>query len=91
MVTRTKQEQVNLRMTSSQRALLDQAAAAEQTSRSEFILRAAIREAQEALDARGTILVSSDAFAGFERMLDEPVPANAALRELLHERAPWDE
>lgn len=83
-------EQINIRASSRQRVLIDQAAAAVGKSRSEFMLEAACREAEDALLDRALFLVDDEAFDRFNALIDEPPAPSDALRELLRKPAPWE-
>jgi len=87
----TKPEQINIRVTDFQRRLLELAAEVQGKNRTEFIVNAAIREAQEVLDNQINIFVDDEKFAAFEYAIDEPVPPTGALKELFASRSPWDE
>jgi len=81
---------INLRATRQQRTLIDRAAEAVGKSRSEFMLEAARREAEAVLLDRRYLALDADAFDAFVARLDAPPRADARLRRLLREKAPWD-
>jgi uncharacterized protein (DUF1778 family) len=87
---RPKADQINLRVTEFQRNLMDHAAKVRGKNRTEFIVDAAVREAQAALSEQSTIFVDEETFDEFERLLNEPVPSTGALRELFATKAPWE-
>ena len=83
-------ENINLRATQKQKALIDRAAEALGRSRSDFMLDTACREAEAVLLDRRYFVLSEDDFRKFTAMLDRPPKDNARLRRLLQTKAPWD-
>jgi uncharacterized protein (DUF1778 family) len=81
---------INIRVRPDDRALIDRAAAAQGKSRSDFMLEASRRVAEEALLDQTILHVDSATYARFVAMLDAPPRPNAALRRLLQTKAPWD-
>jgi uncharacterized protein (DUF1778 family) len=86
----TRGENINLRISQRQRALIDRAAQALGRSRSEFMLEAASRAATAALLDQRFFMLDETAFKRFVTVLDKPVADPARLRRLLTTRAPWD-
>jgi len=84
-------ENINLRATQSQKALIDRAAEAQGRSRSDFILEAACREAESVLLDPRYFYLDDAAFQRFTAMLDAPPKSNPRLARLLKRNAPWDE
>jgi len=83
-------ENINLRATSKQKALIDQAAETLGRTRSDFMLDAVCREAETVLLDRRYFALSGDAFKRFSAMLDQPPAENPKLRRLLKMKSPWD-
>ncbi len=81
---------INIRAKTRQRDLIDQAAERLGRSRSEFMLEAACREAQDVLLDQAFFTVDAGTFAKFQAMLDQPLPATDKLRRLLKTKAPWE-
>ena len=81
---------INIRAKSSQRDLIDQAAHHLGRSRSDFMLEAACRNAEEVLLDQAFFTVSANVFGKFQTLLDKPLPVTDKLRRLLHTKAPWD-
>jgi uncharacterized protein (DUF1778 family) len=81
---------INIRAKVRQRDLIDQAAERLGRSRSEFMLDAACREAQDVLLDQTFFAVDAGTFAKFRAMLDRPLPPTDKLRRLLKAKAPWD-
>ena len=83
-------ENINLRATSKQKALIDQAAETLGRTRSDFMLDAVCREAETVLLDRRYFALSADAFKRFSAMLDQPPAENQKLRRLLKTKSPWE-
>ena len=83
-------ENINLRVSSRQKFLIDRAATALGRNRSEFMLETACREAESVLLDRRYFALPEDKFRDFMAMLDVPPATNPRLARLLKTRAPWD-
>ncbi|WP_031435067.1 type II toxin-antitoxin system TacA family antitoxin [Methylomarinum vadi] len=81
---------INIRAKAKQRDLIDQAASRLGRSRSEFMLEAACREAEDVLLDQAFFAVDAGTFAQFQALLDKPLPPTDKLRRLLKKKAPWD-
>ncbi len=81
---------INIRAKARQRDLIDQAAERLGRSRSDFMLEAACREAEDVLLDQAFFSVDADTFAKFQTLLDHPLPATDKLRRLLKTKAPWE-
>jgi len=81
---------INIRAKARQRDLIDQAADCLGRSRSDFMLDAACREAQNVLLDQAFITVDGETFAKFQQLIDAPLPPTDKLRRLLKTPAPWD-
>jgi uncharacterized protein (DUF1778 family) len=81
---------INIRAKARQRDLIDQAAERLGRSRSEFMLDAACREAEDVLLDQTFFTVDAGGFAKFQALLDNPLPPSDKLRRLLKTKAPWD-
>ena len=57
---------------------------------SQFVLRAALKEAEQIEANQTNFALSSDQFSAFITALDSPPTPNKALNKLLHTAAPWD-
>jgi len=82
---------INIRAKAKQRDLIDQAAEHLGRSRSDFMLEAACREAEDVLLDQAFFTVDSGTFAQFQTLLDQPLPPTDKLRRLLKTKAPWDQ
>jgi uncharacterized protein (DUF1778 family) len=87
---RLRVENINLRVSRSQKALIDRAANALGRNRSDFMLETACREAESVLLDRRYFNLSEDEFRRFTAMLDKPPANNPRLARLLRSKAPWD-
>ena len=87
---RKKAVSINIRAKEEQRDLIDQAAERLGRSRSDFMLGAACREAQDVLLDQVFFTVNAGTFAKFQALLDQPLPPTGKLRRLLKTKAPWD-
>lgn len=87
---RLRAENINLRVSRSQKALIDRAADALGRNRSDFMLEAACREAESILLDRCYFNLSEAAFRRFTALLDKPPASNPRLTRLLKTKAPWD-
>ena len=83
-------ENINLRVTRNQKALIDRAASALGRNRSDFMLEAACQEAESVLLDRRYFVLSEAEFKRFTVMLDKPPASNPRLQRLLRTKAPWD-
>jgi uncharacterized protein (DUF1778 family) len=72
-----------MRMSAQQRQTIASAAAALDKSESEFMLDAAVHEAEKVLADRRWFLIGDDGWELFNQLLDEPVPYENDLRGLL--------
>ena len=83
-------ENINLRVSRGQKALIDRAARALGRNRSDFMLETACREAESVLLDRRYFTLPDERFKRFTAMLDKPPATNPRLARLLKTRAPWD-
>ena len=81
---------ISIRIKPADRALIDQAAAAQGKKRSEFMLEAARRAAEETLLDQTLLRVDAATFGRFVELLDRPPQPNEGLRKLLLQKAPWE-
>ncbi len=85
-----KRDTLNLRIKPEMRGMIDRAAKLLGKSRTDFVLDAARRAAEEALLDRTVIRVDPETYAEFVALLDAPPQANAALRRTMQTAAPWE-
>lgn len=88
--TADKRSTLNLRVPPELRGLIDRGAAARGKNRTDFILDAARRAAEEALLDRTVLTFSPEAFGQFLARLDAPPQPNDRLRRALQTPAPWE-
>ncbi len=85
----SRRETLNIRIRPEERGLIDRAAQAQGKNRTDFILDAARRAAEEALLDRAIISVSPEAYADFLARLDAPPQPNERLRRTMQTPTPW--
>lgn len=72
--TTARSQRINLRASERQEALLRQAAAAADTTLTDFVLGSAVAHAERVLADRTSFAASDEQYEAFMRLLDEPVP-----------------
>ena len=80
---------VNLRVRSETRSLIDRAARAQGKSRSEFMIDAARRAAEDALLDQTLVRVDQETYDYFLNVLDQP-PGGERFERLMHAPKPWE-
>ena len=86
----TKRDALNIRIKPEDRDLIDRAAQMRGKTRTDFILDAARRAAEEALLDRTVFAVSPEIFAAFIARFEAPAQPNETLRRTLRTPAPWE-
>ena len=81
---------LNLRIKPDDRGLIDRAAKLTGKTKTDFVLEAARRAAEDALLDRTLFVVGPEAFDAFRARLDEPPHPNEKLRRALQTPAPWE-
>lgn len=81
---------ISIRAKAGQRDLIDQAADRLGRSRSDFMLEAACRQAEDVLLDQTYFALDAKSFAAFQAMLDQPPAPTDRLRRTLKARAPWE-
>lgn len=84
-----KRQTLNLRIKTEERDLIDRAARASGKNRTEFILDATRRAAEETLLDQALLRVGSEAFAAFQARLDAAPAPNERLRKTMQTPPPW--
>jgi uncharacterized protein (DUF1778 family) len=84
-----RRDTLNLRIASAERNLIDRAAVSAGKTRTDFILEAARRAAEETLLDRALMVVSAEAYGEFLKRLDRPPQPNERLRRTMRSKAPW--
>jgi len=88
--TETRKAPINIRALDAQRSLIDRAAAIKNKSRSEFMLEASCREAENTLLDQRLFFLTQKEFKAFEAALSNPVTKNKGLIDLLESKSPWE-
>ncbi|HEU0082118.1 MAG TPA: DUF1778 domain-containing protein [Bradyrhizobium sp.] len=81
---------LNLRIKPELRGLIDRAAELAGKNRTDFVLEAARRAAEDALLDRTVFAVSPEAYAEFVKRLDAPPRPNERLRRTMKVKARWE-
>jgi uncharacterized protein (DUF1778 family) len=82
---------INLRATEAWRALVDHAASLMEKTRTDFIIEATRRQAEDVLLDQRFFELNDERFRVFENILDNPPLPNDALKKLMNGKAPWQE
>lgn len=85
----TPRDTLNLRIKPELRGLIDRAAQLAGKNRTDFVLEAARRAAEDTLLDRTVFSVSPKAYAEFLKRLDAPPQPNDRLRRTMQAKAPW--
>ena len=85
----TSTHAVNLRVRNDIRGLIDRAAQSQGKSRSEFMIDAARRAAEEALLDQTLVRVDAQSYAHFLTVLDQP-PSGQGYERLMKAAKPWE-
>lgn len=85
----TREKTINLRATSSQKAVIEQAAKTSGKTRTAFILDATLQRAEAVLADRTHFVLSDSQMKRFVAALDAPLPNARALRSLLSRKPHW--
>jgi len=87
--SKTPRDTLNLRIPAAERNLIDRAAESAGKTRTDFILEAARRAAEETLLDRALMVVGPEAYDEFLRRLEQPARPNERLRRTMQTRKPW--
>lgn len=90
IMTIIARDTLNMRIKPEDRSLFDWAAKAQGKTRTDFILEAARRAAEEELLDRSVVFVGAEAYSAFLDRLDKPPVANERLKKTLQTKAPWE-
>lgn len=88
-VTQPRRNTLNLRIPAEERNLIDRAAASTGKTRTDFILEAARRAAEEALLDRTILAVGAEAYAEFLVRLEAPAQPNERLQRTMQVQPSW--
>lgn len=81
---------INIRVAPEQRNLIDQAASLSSKTRTDFILEAATKAAQDAILDQVLFPVSAERFEAFQQLLDSSPKKNERLIALMARKPGWD-
>ena len=85
-----KRDTLNLRIKPEVRGLIDRAAELVGKNRTDFVLDAARRAAEDALMERTVFAFNAKVYRAFVARLDAPPKPNSRLRKSLQTPAPWE-
>lgn len=85
-----KRETLNLRIKPDDRGLIDRAAELTGKTRTDFVLEAARKAAEEAVMDRTLFLVDEERFAAFKAALDAPAQPNERLIKTIQTKPRWE-
>lgn len=80
---------INLRATETWRALIDRAASLTEKTRTDFIIEATRRQAEDVLLDQRFFELDEERYRAFMQVLDNPPAPNEALIRLMNKKAPW--
>lgn len=81
---------ISVRMSQTERQLLEEAAGSARASLSEFVRRSALEAAELALMARAEVTIPPERWAEFEAFARAPARAVPELSELARARPSWE-
>lgn len=87
--TPPRRETLNLRISAAEHRLINRAAQSSGKTKTDFILGAARRAAEEALLDRTVLSINSSAYAQFLARLDAPPKPNQRLQRTMRAKLPW--
>lgn len=88
-ISAPRRDTLNLRIPASARNLIDRAAESSGKTRTDFILEAARRAAEDVLLDRALLAVTPQAYAKFLARLDAAPKPNKRLRRTMQAAVPW--
>ena len=80
---------INFRATETWRALVDHAAALTEKTRTDFIIEATQKQAEDILLDQKFFELDEERFRAFIKILDNPPTPNEELIKLMNRKAPW--
>jgi uncharacterized protein (DUF1778 family) len=88
--TKPRRDTLNLRIPAVERNLIDRAAESAGKTRTDFILEAARRAAEDTLLDRALLSVGEAAYAEFVKRLEAPARPNKRLQRTMQATPPWN-
>jgi uncharacterized protein (DUF1778 family) len=86
----TRSEKLDLRLTTRDKRILQEAAATERRSVTEFVLHSALMRAEDVLAEQRSIRLNAEQWKTFIEALDTPPQRHARLERLLKEKSVFD-
>lgn len=80
---------LSVRVTASERALLEAAASQASTSLSDFMRRKSVEAAEQEILSRGIVTIPAEDWEAFEAWVDRPAELRPALSELARRKPSW--
>jgi uncharacterized protein (DUF1778 family) len=90
-VAETRSDRLQLRVTPRQREIIESAAASQQETITDYVVRHAVSAAKEDLADRRYFAIDDDAWAKFNALLERPPVYKPRLEKLLSQPAPWQD
>lgn len=87
--TQSTKKKINLKVDPHRGDVIDRAAAVAGKTRTEFMVDASYREAQELLLGQTTFYLLKEGWDTFMEILDNPPESSAARKALQEHKAPW--
>lgn len=81
---------INMKANPEVRNLIDRAAKIAHRNRTEFVLDAAVKMAEEVILDQQLITVDEQTYDKFVALLDAPPAKNPRLQALMEKKAPWE-
>ena len=85
----SRDQRVNLRVSSRQEKLIRQAAAASDRTMTDFILESVVQHAERVLADRRWFMATDEQWVELQRLLEEPLPSTARFRTLSQRSDPF--
>lgn len=90
LAERDERRSLSFRMPRRAVELIDRAAAQVHKDRTEFVLEAAVRQAEDVLRDQTVFRLSEKDYDRFIAVLDDPPPANEHLKALMRRKPVWE-
>lgn len=87
----TKDQRLNVRISSRQEQLIRYAAATTDRTLTDFLVDSAVERAERILADRRWFVATPEQWEEFERLLDAPLPSTAKFRRLAAMESPFEE
>jgi uncharacterized protein (DUF1778 family) len=86
-----RSDRLQLRVTPQQREIIESAAASQQETITDYVVRHAVSAAKEDLADRRYFVIDDSAWMEFEALLERPPVYKPRLEKLLSQPAPWQD